>query len=504
MFVQRKANPLNEWEYRIVDSDKKLLVRYKGDCDTVVIPNGEDIYISVSTIVPTYVQNIDFNNVKIYREDGNDEDPFATRVEISRAGLIEREDGEYLQILNYNRFSSLGVNTYALSPLLNATTTPQTLITYSHFFEDNQKIKKAIYLPRIHSEYGVDASSIYASSSIEYIGNFTPYNATILSSACSYCHDLRAVGKLPKLVEDTSRAFMECILLTEGANMIGCTKLVNANHMYCRCSSLTNSGYYNDLVPIKYAIGMFRECGNLRKVAPLPNSIEEADFIYDGCKSLVDAKLPDNAWTASGAFASCGITIAPSLPKSLIFADRMFMECANLTTGADVPDTVITTKEMYKHCFKLREGVKLGNSIVDTSGMYMGCRLLRSTCDLPDSVEVATKMYRDCVNLRRTPALGVRLVNMRAMFTNCICLTHFPEIPENVVNMSYAFSGCINIGGDLIIKSEKVEECNQMLQGCQSVNITIHVPSGSKTENTVRKYLKDYRLTNIPVITHNF
>lgn len=93
----------------------------------------------------------------------------------------------------------------------------------------------------------------------------------------------------------------------------------------------------------------------------------------------------------------------------------------------------------------------------DMRDTYQNCSSLKIFPRIQDNVRAMTWTFSDCASIETIDYLPQGLQKMESTFTRCSSLKSICEIPSTVNTMPYTFDACTSLGGDIIIRSENVE-----------------------------------------------
>ena len=316
---------------------------------------------------------------------------------------------------------------------------------------------------------------------------------------CTSLADVNALSSWnTQSVTTTAYMFYNCTsLLNIPENTWKFDKLVNANNMFQKCTSLET----------------ISEAGNWGM-----GTVSNMDYIFDGCTALKDITMI-NSWdlksliSMNGAFKNCDsittLTFALNLPKlnkaeyafnsmdalesitgkiaapNITTANYMFAANSNLSTAnLDFTGTKLTGKYLFSDCTKL-ETVSLTNLKLykNIDAMFQNCSALTNIIGLAtidvDNVTNTSYVFQDCLSLTDisalsnwnvsavttfqsmfentavsdlTPLVNWRLnaaTNIQSMFAGCSHITSLDGladwVPVKVTNMSYVFKDCTDL-----------------------------------------------------------
>lgn len=213
----------------------------------------------------------------------------------------------------------------------------------------------------------------------------------------------------------------------------------------------------------------------------LPDSVENAEFMFSQCRKLEMVKnlqLSKNLKNTKCMFEICMNLkkVEMQLPDGLENAEKMFSFCGELTelTGLQLPKGLTNASGMFKGCNKLTiiNELALPDGLTNASEMFADCSELTTVNELvlPKSLINASGMFAGCSQLidKNRLVLPKGLTNVSRMFERCYQLTEIKplfgkentvRIPSTIVDASYMFSRCnnINMPNTLEIGAKNIE-----------------------------------------------
>ena len=207
----------------------------------------------------------------------------------------------------------------------------------------------------------------------------------------------------------------------------------------------------------------FRNCINLTNVINIHQNVNTMYQTFYECTNLVNApEIPQNVTNLFRTFMDCHKLInVGMLPNNVDNMVSTFENCYNLVNAPVIPDSVTTMYSTFQNCNNLINPALISNNATDISYIYSGCSNISYAPNIPESVIEMPWAFEGCANIVNAPLIGNNVVNMDGTFVFCNNLTTVNEIPENVVSMSGTFSDCNNLVGDIVIKSNQINNASQ-------------------------------------------
>jgi len=139
---------------------------------------------------------------------------------------------------------------------------------------------------------------------------------------------------------------------------------------------------------------------------------------------------------------------------------------------------------LFEGCTSLVNVENISDNVDCLYYTFSGCTSLVNAPEFPDSLYYLGQAFYDCTSLKNVPEFPDALVLMVGAFSGCTSLETVPDIPASVTNMAMAFYGCTNLTGNINILSSNVSTATRIFYNT-SKNITVNVPAGSTTFNTL-------------------
>ena len=192
-------------------------------------------------------------------------------------------------------------------------------------------------------------------------------------------------------------------------------------------------------------------------------------------------------------FANCAsLTTAPELPATVLANwcyDNMFYNCTSLIAAPELPATTIAEKcyeGMFEGCTSLTSAPSIlpATTLRDYcySHMFYGCTSLTTAPELSATTirdYCCESMFKGCTSLITAPSIlpatTLKRECYRYMFSGCTSLTTAPVLPATELGdscYSYMFSGCTSlITAPVLPATELVSNCYRgMFMRCSKLN----------------------------------
>lgn len=303
-----------------------------------------------------------------------------------------------------------------------------------------------------------------------------------------------------------------------GCSLLTTVSIAGANTLYGTCSGCTNltniTGTINsNCTDMRDA---FFECRSLSVIPNIPSSINNISFAFDGCTSLVNPPIFEGTYIGNStyAFHDCiNLISTPDLSKfdniagmfsnctnlSIIngnfnqyitsLSDTFFM-CSNITSVPTIPASVNDLSKAFSYCSKLSSYSKAPSNHdisfnetfdnctslvsadvtngIDLKYTFKECtNLINCTGTISPNNEYMNYTFDYCTSLISAPTIPSNsiLLEMNATFNHCESLPTVPEIPASVKKLWYTFNYCTALTGNIIIRSEIVEDVTSIFAG---------------------------------------
>lgn len=297
---------------------------------------------------------------------------------------------------------------------------------------------------------------------------------TVNSMALTFgrCFNLTTPPTIPSNVTNLGSAFFACRNLTQ-APVIP-TNVTNMRQTFGGCYKLTSA----PIIPAN-VIDMgatFRLCNLITTAPNIPSNVTHMDWIFEGCTNLTATpNIPNSVTNLSGAFRNCtnltsGFGQDINTFNNVTDISYIFAGCTNLydnviQTGTQsiLPFNVVNMSHAFENCTSLEDSLLIYNNsyhnkLTNMAYAYKGCNNMTMAWSVGDTTQDLSHVFENCSNIMSAPVISksANITNMSYAFANCNSLTDSPNIPQNVTNMYFTFGNCTNLTGNIIMKSENI------------------------------------------------
>ena len=330
-------------------------------------------------------------------------------------------------------------------------------------------------------------------------------NTTRMESTFYNCRNLQTITDFPANVTDMTGTFYKCINLVNIPAALP-NNIISMDYTFGGCNKLTSVPDMPDTVTS--AVGTYQVTDRLVNPPKLSNSLTKLPETF-WMSGIVDIpKIPNSVTSLTKTFMFCtrlvdlanttnrlhnGITdmymsfcktfymtTAPILPSSVTNMFDTFYMCENLTSTPVIPDSVTSMAGTFQACYNLTNITNLPPNVVNLgaggtdmmpeipglvhgigSGCFAYCESLtkEGIPTIPNSVRDMCGTFAYCDGLVSTPNLPNAVVNIAECFMGCENLQNVStEIPTSVTNVRNTFANCTNLTGDVVIKSNKIQD----------------------------------------------
>lgn len=330
-------------------------------------------------------------------------------------------------------------------------------------------------------------------------------NTTRMESTFYNCRNLQTITDFPANVTDMTGTFYKCVNLVNIPAALP-NNVISMDYTFGGCNKLTSVPDMPDTVTS--AVGTYQVTDRLVNPPKLSNSLTKLPETF-WMSGIVDIpKIPNSVTSLTKTFMFCtrlidlanttnrlhnGITdmymsfcktfymtTAPILPSSVTNMFDTFYMCENLTSTPVIPDSVTSMAGTFQACYNLTNITNLPPNVVNLgaggtdmmpeipglvhgigSGCFAYCESLtkEGIPTIPNSVRDMCGTFAYCDGLVSTPNLPNAVVNIAECFMGCENLQNVStEIPISVTNVRNTFANCTNLTGDVVIKSNKIQD----------------------------------------------
>lgn len=210
-----------------------------------------------------------------------------------------------------------------------------------------------------------------------------------------------------------------------------------------------------------------------------------ASHAFYRCSGLTNAPiiLPSNVVNLSEAFVNCyNLTKAPIIPNSVMSMSRTFHNCWNLVNAPIIPANVMDMTYTFSNCTNLRNAPVIPANVTNLTGTFSNCTsLVNAPSILTNKAKDWFSTFEFCRSLKKAPTIPEGAGWLDSTFFYCNSLVNAPIIPSTVYNMRCAFCGCSNLTGNIIIKSNHIENKGfEMTFDNTSLSKHVYIPKTGK------------------------
>ena len=184
------------------------------------------------------------------------------------------------------------------------------------------------------------------------------------------------------------------------------------------------------------------------------------------------------------------MTLAPSIPETVVAVEWIFNNCFSLTTAPVLPEYIENLAFAFRACTKMNtyEGSteELGyfvnypipQNVTSMNNTFCGCELMKEAPNLEKltKLENMWSAFDSCISLETSPIIPNGVTIMNTTFNNCKVLKVAPVIPSSVKEMSATFEGCIALTTAPVIPSS-VKNIQALFYNCESLNGNVEINS---------------------------
>ena len=127
---------------------------------------------------------------------------------------------------------------------------------------------------------------------------------------------------------------------------------------------------------VKRTNSMYADCQKLKIGSYIPDSVEEEDFMYDGCINLESIpNFSKNSVSLKATCANCyNLRQLPPIPGKAIDCDSIALNCESLEGPVEIEEGVKRISYGFAGCHSLGEAVRLPKSIEESECVFENCR----------------------------------------------------------------------------------------------------------------------------------
>lgn len=159
---------------------------------------------------------------------------------------------------------------------------------------------------------------------------------------------------------------------------------------------------------------------------------------------------------------------------------KLFENCRNYNGPVNVKNTVTNIFGIVNNCWNFNRPIEIPNSVVDMSQAFRSCNNFNQPIEIPNSVTAVDLLFYGCHNFNQPLNIPNSVINAGQILYDCRNFNSQVVFGNNVRNLSYSMYNCRNFGGNIHIKSIKVDRIDSFIAGrvsnkCKRINI--YIPS---------------------------
>ena len=461
-------------------------------------------YTSIEPVVGGLFKYINFTNstMQFISENGRRVQVGDTYRNITVKSIVETEEGETLNRVNYNKTE---YEKQLEKPLTFDVQSDGNVVVSSQNYNLEYKKNDGEWIvtnPDSESEEsGLEVEiPVVSGDTVQFRGNNSNGigNSIFINTTCQFAVE----GNIMSLLNNEHFSTLTSVPSSCFENLFAnCTGLTDASKLLLPATILADSCYH----------AMFNGCTSLT-IAPALPATTLANYCYymmfRRCTSLSTApELPATTlanYCYNSMFEGCtGLTTAPALPATTLTKEcycDMFYGCTSLTQAPELPATTLAQNcyyMMFQNCTGLTKAPVLpATTLAQNCYYYMfnGCTSLVAAPVLPATTLAQNcyrGMFRGCTSLTTVPALPATTLAQycyNGMFNGCTSLVTAPVLPATTLaNSCYQgmFEGCASLttAPSILPATTLAERCYQsMFSGCTSLTTA---PSSIGTSATI-------------------
>ena len=189
--------------------------------------------------------------------------------------------------------------------------------------------------------------------------------------------------------------------------------LTNTNHIFCKCSSLTNINLSNfNTQNVTNMCWMFYECSSLTNIDLSKlntQNVMDMSSMFFGCSSLTNIDLSNfntqNVKDMYGMFSGCksliNINISNFNTQNIISMSWMFKGCSsliNINLSNFNTQNVTYMSDMFSGCTSITN-INLSNfntdRVTNMNGMFSGCTFLTNVNIITNDKRIINQFFKD-------------------------------------------------------------------------------------------------------------
>lgn len=251
-------------------------------------------------------------------------------------------------------------------------------------------------------------------------------------------------------------------------------------------------GWYNatrnsamDLLNIKVSdltVGTFEGCYNIVNAPTIPNSVINAERIFYNCCNLKECKTLSSNNNLDYAFWNCqNLTYVCDIPNGVHTVNYTFSNCRSLTLPPAISNTVTNMYYTFENCYNLNKLPSIPNSVRILYFTFENCISITSMSNVGENVEEMQFTYQSCNNLVTTKPLPESATYLRYVFSRCVNLTQAPSTPRNITCFDGVYANCKSLVTAPIIP-DKVYRMYQCFINCTNLTGDILIMSNRLSE----------------------
>ena len=165
-----------------------------------------------------------------------------------------------------------------------------------------------------------------------------------------------------------------------------------------------------------------------------------------------------------------------------------FYYCQNLRSVTNINENITNMSYAFMGCYDLETFPNIPNGVTDITDTFEFCEKMVNAPVIPNSVTTMDGSFWGCTSLVNAPVIPNSVTDMYGTFGGCTSLVNAPVIPNSVVgSVESLFEGCESLTGDIVIKSEYINDFNCAFIDT-SLDKNVYIPFYSSEEKTYQGY----------------
>ena len=214
---------------------------------------------------------------------------------------------------------------------------------------------------------------------------------------------------------------------------------------------------------------------------------------------VVSLKYAFGGWLDYGNYlvfnGMLNLTVAPTIPSSVIDMDSAFYGCPSLKEVPTIPSSVTSMNSTFRGCTGLIKAPIILAGVTSMDTTFKNCTSLKEVPTIPSSVTDMDSTFWNCTALTDVATIPSSVTSMDSTFWGCTSLKEVPTIPSSVTSMFSTFRGCTSLEGEVKIESSEVSNMSGCFNDITQA-LTVRVPANSTTYTTITsKYGSNSNIT---------